>query len=106
MALPKLTPEQREAALAKAAAARRVRAEVKNRLKHSGATLNEVITESRANEVIAKIKVFDLLRAMPGVGAVKAKEIMDRVGIADSRRLRGLGANQIRALLEEFKQRG
>ncbi len=105
MALPKLTPEQREAALAKAASARRLRAEVKNRLKHSGATLSEVITESKANEVLAKIKVFDLLRAMPGVGAVKAKEIMDRIGIADSRRLRGLGANQIKALLDEFKTR-
>ncbi|MGA8851988.1 MAG: integration host factor, actinobacterial type [Aeromicrobium sp.] len=106
MALPKLTPEQREAALAKAASARRLRAEVKNRLKHSGATLSEVITESKANEVLAKIKVFDLLRAMPGVGAVKAKEIMDRIGIADSRRLRGLGTNQIKALLDEFKTRG
>ena len=38
MALPPLTPEQRQAALDKAAASRRERAEVKNRLKHSGAT--------------------------------------------------------------------
>lgn len=106
MALPKLTPEQREAALAKAAAARQVRAEVKNRLKHSGATLSEVIAESRANDVVAKLKVIDLLRSMPGVGAVKAREIMDRIGIADSRRLRGLGANQIKALMDEFKPRG
>ena len=36
MALPPLTPEQRAAALEKAAAARRERAEVKNRLKYSG----------------------------------------------------------------------
>lgn len=106
MALPLLTPEQREAALAKAAAARQVRAEVKNRLKHSGATLSEVIAEARANETVAKLKVVDLLRSMPGVGAVKAREIMDRVGIADSRRLRGLGTNQIKALLDEFSPRG
>lgn len=106
MALPHLTPEQREAALAKAAAARQVRAEVKNRLKHSGATLSEVIAEARANEIVAKLRVVDLLRSMPGVGAVKAREIMDRVGIADSRRLRGLGTNQIKALLDEFKPRG
>lgn len=106
MALPLLTPEQREAALAKAAAARQVRAEVKNRLKHSGATLSEVIAEARANETVAKLKVVDLLRSMPGVGAVKAREIMDRVGIADSRRLRGLGSNQIKALLDEFTPRG
>lgn len=102
MALPKLTPEQREAALAKAAVARRVRAEVKNKLKTSGATLAEVIDQSRADDIVAKLKVVDLLRAMPGVGAVKAAEIMDRLGIAESRRLRGLGANQVTALLAEF----
>jgi len=106
VALPILTPEQRQAALAKAAQARRLRAEVKNRLKHSGATLAEVISESRANEVIAKLRVIDLLQSMPGVGKVRAKEIMNRIGIADSRRLRGLGANQISALLREFKDRG
>ena len=36
MALPSLTPEQRAAALEKAAVARKQRAEVKERLKHSG----------------------------------------------------------------------
>lgn len=102
MALPKLTPEQREAALAKAAVARRVRAEVKNKLKTSGATLAEVIDLTRTDDIVAKLKVVDLLRSMPGVGAVKAAEIMDRLGIAESRRLRGLGANQVTALLAEF----
>lgn len=102
MALPKLTPEQREAALQKAAVARRARAAVKNRLKTSGATLAEVINQSRTDEIIAKLKVVDLLRSMPGVGAVKASEIMNRIGIAESRRLRGLGANQVTALLAEF----
>ena len=105
MALPILTPEQRKAALEKAAVARQIRAEVKNRLKTSGASLAEVIGESKVNEVVAKLKVIDLLKSMPGVGAVKAKEIMDRLGIAESRRLRGLGANQIKALLDEFAKR-
>ncbi len=105
MALPKLTPEQREEALARAAAARQVRAEVKNRLKNSGATLGEVIAQSREDAVVAKLKVADLLRAMPGVGEVRAREIMDRIGIADNRRLRGLGANQVKALLAEFTSR-
>lgn len=105
MALPKLTPEQRQAALDKAAQARRLRAEVKNRLKNSGASLAEVIQESKANEVIAKLKVVDLLQSMPGVGKVRAQEIMSRIGIAESRRLRGLGTNQIQALLREFGHR-
>ncbi|EFQ83897.1 hypothetical protein HMPREF0063_10613 [Aeromicrobium marinum DSM 15272] len=105
MALPQLTPEQRRAALEKAAAARQLRAEIKNRLKHSGASLADVIAESRANEIVAKLRVIDLLQSMPGVGKVRAREIMDRIGIADSRRLRGLGANQIQALLREFGHR-
>jgi hypothetical protein len=102
VALPILTQEQRQAALEKAAQARQLRAEVKNRLKNSGASLADVINESRVNEIIAKLKVKDLLQSLPGVGKVRAQEIMDRIGIAESRRLRGLGVNQIQALLREF----
>ncbi|MGZ5404223.1 MAG: integration host factor, actinobacterial type, partial [Nocardioides sp.] len=54
MALPPLTPEQRSAALEKAAASRRERAEVKNRLKHAGASLVDVLREGETNEVIGK----------------------------------------------------
>lgn len=106
MALPILTPEQRRAALEKAALARQARAEVKNRLKHSGATLSEILAESRLDDTIAKLRVTDLLQSIPGVGKVKAKEIMDRIGIAQSRRLRGLGPHQITALVREFHDRG
>lgn len=106
MALPKLTPEQRQAALEKAAQARQIRAEVKNRLKTSAASLAEVLDQAKVNDVVAKLKVRDLLQSLPGVGQVRAKEIMERIGIADSRRLRGLGANQIQALLREFGSRG
>lgn len=102
MALPPLTPEQRAAALEKAAEARRERAEVKNRLKQSGASLSEVLKEGQSNDVIGKMKVSALLEAMPGVGKVRAKQIMDRLGIAESRRVRGLGANQRAALESEF----
>ena len=48
VALPPLTPEQRAAALEKAAAARRARAEVKNRLKYSQGSLGDVIKEGQA----------------------------------------------------------
>lgn len=102
MALPELTPEQRQAALEKAAASRRERAEVKNRLKNSGASIMEVIREGQENDVIGKMRVVDLLQSMPGVGKVKAKAIMERLAIADSRRVRGLGVKQIAALQTEF----
>lgn len=102
MALPPLTPEQRSAALEKAAAARRERAEVKNRLKHSGASLSEVVREGQKNDVVGKMKVSALLESLPGVGKVRAKQIMERLSISETRRVRGLGANQIAALEREF----
>lgn len=104
MALPALTPQQRAAALEKAAAARRERATVKNRLKHASGSLAEVITEGRENEAIGKMRVVSLLESMPGVGKVKARQIMAEVGIAESRRVRGLGPNQATALLERFRK--
>jgi transposase len=106
VALPPLTPEQRQAALEKAAAARRERAEVKNRLKHSGASLHEVLSEGQRNEVIGKMKVLDLLQSMPGLGKVRAKQLMERIGIAETRRVRGLGVNQVSALEREFADQG
>ena len=102
MALPPLTPEQRAAALAKAAVARRERAAAKNRLKYSQGSLAEVITEGKDNDVIGKMKVSALLESLPGVGRVRARQIMDEVGISESRRVRGLGANQAAALIARF----
>ena len=102
MPLPELTPEQRAAALEKAAAARRARAEVKNRLKYSSGVLSEVIEQGRTDDVIGKLKVLSLRESLPGIGKVKARAIMADVGIAESRRVRGLGPHQAAALIERF----
>ena len=100
-----MSAEQRRAALEKAAAVRRERAEVKNRLKNSGASLSDVLKEGQGNEVVGKMKVVDLLQAMPGLGKVRARKLMEEIGISESRRVRGLGANQIAALEREFGSR-
>ena len=102
MALPQLTEEQRAAALEKAAAARRTRAELKDRLKRGGTTIKEVLHKSDSDDVLGKMKVSALLEAMPGVGKVRAAQIMERLEIAPSRRLRGLGDRQRKALLADF----
>ncbi|MBM3674799.1 MAG: integration host factor [Actinobacteria bacterium] len=99
---PSLTPEQRQAALDKAAHARRVRAEVKQRLKMNRLSLNELFAQGDADEVLAKLKVVSVLESMPGVGKVRARRIMAELEISESRRLRGLGAKQRAALLAEF----
>jgi hypothetical protein len=100
--LPPLSDEVRKAALEKAAFARRERAAVKSRLKHSGASLSGVIEEGHNDDVVGKMRVADLLAAMPGVGKIRAGQLMERIGISPSRRVRGLGENQIAALKREF----
>jgi S13-like protein len=105
MAVPELTPEQRRAALEKAAVVRRERAAVKDRLKSSDASLQEILKEGHDNEIIGKMRVIDLLQAIPGLGKVRARNLMGRLGISESRRVRGLGINQVAALEREFEQR-
>ena len=103
MALSPLTPEQRIAALEKAAEARRVRAAVKEELRRGTSTLRTVLERSREDEALGKLRVSALLEALPGIGKVRAAQIMDEIGIAKTRRLRGLGMHQARALRERFE---
>lgn len=99
---PKLSDEARAAALQKAAEARRVRAELKQRLKMGSLSLPELLAMAENDEIVGKTKVLAVLESLPGVGKVKARRTMEEIGIADSRRLRGLGDNQRRELLEEL----
>ena len=99
---PALTPEQRQAALEKAAVARRQRAEVKEKLKANSLTLAELFEQSDRDEILAKLKVVSVLESLPGVGKVQARRIMQELDISESRRLRGLGRNQREALLKRF----
>ena len=95
---PQLTPEQRAAALVKAAEARAARAEIKARLKMGSMTLVEVLQSSDVN--VGKLKVVSMLESLPGVGKVKARRLMEEIGIADNRRVQGLGAQQRQSLLK------
>ena len=100
--LPELTDEQRRAALAKAAEARRVRAEVKDRLKMGSLSLSELLAQADDDVILAKMKVLAVLEALPKSGKVKARRTMDEVGISDTRRLRGLGTQQRAELVARF----
>lgn len=102
MALPPLTPEQRAAALEKAAAARKARAELKEQLKRNGTSLSEVLTAGETDDIIGKMRVSAVLESLPGVGKARAAKLMERLDISPTRRLRGLGAKQREALVREF----
>ena len=97
---PQLTPEQRAEALQKAAEARAARADIKARLKMGSLSLAEVLDSSDENA--KRLKVSAVLESLPGVGKKKARAVMDDVGIAENRRVQGLGAQQRAALLDQF----
>lgn len=99
MALPNLTPEQRQAALAKAAAVRQARKLIKDDLKAGKMTLEHALSLPE----MQRCKVIDLLHSMPGIGKARAQQLMRELGINENKRVQGLGVNQRAALLEQFK---
>jgi signal recognition particle GTPase len=99
---PQLTDEQRQAALAKAAEARRARAELKEKLKMGSLTLSELLAQGDKDDIVGKMKVVAVLESLPGVGKVKARRTMEDIGISETRRVRGLGDQQRAALLKSF----
>lgn len=102
MAPPELSNEQRAAALAKAAEARRVRAELKHLLKTGSISFPELLERADGDPIVAGMKVYAVLSSLPGTGKIKAKRMMEGHAIADSRRIRGLGQRQRAALLQEL----
>ncbi len=102
MALPELTPQQRADALERATASRRRRAEVKSQLKARTVTLSEVFDMAKEDDAIARMRVTALLESLPRIGPQRADLLLDEVGIAHSRRVRGLGPLQRAELIRRF----
>ena len=102
MAIPTLSPEQLQAARAAATESRRVRAALKNAVRDGSKSLSAALDECAADDVLAHIRVVDLLKSLPRIGEKRAAEIMDKYDIAANRRVRGLGRHQIAGLKAEF----
>ena len=96
---PQISPEQRLAALEKAAAVRTQRAEIKAELKKVSVSLVALLERAPKEDLVGKMKVSAVLENLPGYGKVKAQKVMEQVGISETRRLAGLGANQKNQLL-------
>jgi len=100
MALPTLSPEQRQAALAKAAEARKARGELLAAVKSGQTSVAEVF--GRGDDTAKPVRVSQVLRAMPGYGPAKVAALMTSAGVDDKRRVGGLGEQQRRRLLESL----
>ena len=76
-----------------------MRAEVKEQLRSGAIGLREVLDRAAHDEHVDRLKVLSLLESVPGLGKVKSRRLMERLGIAESRRVKGLGPAQREALL-------
>lgn len=104
MSLPSLSDQDRADALKKAAAARQVRSETKTKLRSGALSVSDVIDASATDAALSRLKVSDLLEALPGIGKVRAALIMDELGIAATRRVRGLGIHQRSSLIDYLER--
>ncbi len=100
--LPEQTEEQRAAALARAGEARRIRAEIKHLLKTGSLTFSDVLVRAEEDTLVAGTKVKAIIVSMPGMGKVATNRLMEEIGIAENRTLRGLGVNQREQLTQRF----
>ena len=100
---PQLTPEERARALAKAKESRQIRAAVKARVKSGELSITDVVTMSKDDEAIAKMRVLELVESISGVGKIRGKSMLERLGISLTRRIQGLGRHQLESLENEFK---
>lgn len=97
---PQLSPQARARALEVAKVSRRERAEVKAAIARGEITIFDAINDPR--ESIRRMRVADLLAAVPGIGKIRAAAIMERRNISPTRRIGGLGVHQLTGLRGEL----
>lgn len=102
MAVPKISAEDRAKALEKAQQVRKQRAELREQMKAGKLSIKEVV-DKKDDAIVGGMRVKYVLESLPGIGKVRAKEIMDQVRIDESRKVKGLGSRQIADLLERLK---
>src|SRR5699024_9591453 len=82
-----------------------IKARLKDSAGHRGDEIKKVLEEAETNEIVGRLRVSALLEALPGVGKVKAQQIMEEIGISPSRKIRGLGSHQAEKLVAHFAER-
>lgn len=88
--IPLLTPEERSAASKKAIETRRARMRLKREMKEGNLSVAAAIELP----VMQRMKVFEFIRAIPGIGINRAREFMLANSIADNRRIGGLSKHR------------
>lgn len=100
---PQLTSEERRAALLKATAARKIRAEFKQEVKNR--KIRWFTAFDHSDDAIQKMRIKELLESIPSFGSTRAENILDQIGISHTRRIKGIGVRQKYELLKALERR-
>ena len=100
MPAPERTAEQRAAALEAAMRTRRTRAELRVALKAGVTDPLTILDAETLNPSYASLRVRWVLESLPGIGPIRAEQLMDELGIAGTRRVGGLNARHRQLLTE------
>jgi guanylate kinase len=95
-----LSEEARAAASQAGVLARQIRSEVKRSIAQGELSIFQAINDPRVS--VQKMRVYELLSSVPGIGQKRAESLMAKIGIAASRRIAGLGEKQLLALRKEL----
>jgi len=101
MAVPFISREKRDESLKKARYYKIQRSEIKQSIKKGSMLLSDVFgSDEEIKDIVANIKIVDIVKSLPGIGEIKAKKILKNLRISDRKTLKGLGEKQ----KENFKK--
>ena len=97
---PRLSRRSRRKAGESAVKARQARAKVKELITNGELFFFDLFEDERKS--VKRMKLMDLLQAVPGIGKVRAEIVMGKAQISPSRRIGGVGKRQLEILRQEF----
>lgn len=98
--VPILTKEQRQENLAKGMQIRHQRAEYREQLKKGTLPLEKFFElADEGDQAASGMRVKAMIAALPGYAETRAEQLMKKLHIASSRKVKGLGRNQRANLL-------
>ncbi len=104
MSLNNLNPSTRKKGLIKARQIRKNRAEIKKNLKQGNIDLKTVFSDQKIFSQVYGMRIVDLISSLPGIGRVKAENIMsEKLDISLVKKTGGLGKRQKERFFSHFR---
>ena len=104
MSFPHISREKRDESLKKARYYKSRRSEIKKSIKKGMAPFNTFFTEGNScSDIIANMKLADMIKSIPGVGDIKAQKIMKTLNISERKTIKGLSRRQEENFKKYFK---